>query len=258
TVKGKTYNVLLDTGNAVGWMLHNRDLMKEFNALQGSMIKTRMGTQDGMLDGYTIYSKTADFGPFKMNGLIGVYVPKPHRDFYDANLNPAFIKNRVVTIDYVKKQMILRTKAAFDSDMASLDAGPAGVVQLPWYGYKHVYVPVQLKGNGTGSGHGLAMLETGAEDIALRLEFARKHGLQLTPAVKYLANGKVFHYFKSAVKLTLGTVPFQRKAADVWPLDRFHDQITGLGADVVMGPAAFANKNIISFDPIAKQVIIRK
>ena len=56
-----------------------------------------------------------DFGDFKINGLPGLYIPKPRPDFYDANLNPSFIRNRVVTIVFVHTIYIVscESKAQF-------------------------------------------------------------------------------------------------------------------------------------------------
>lgn len=255
-VENKRYKVLLDTGNAVGWMIHNRELKKQLKVKSGGRRLTRIGTQAGILDGYYIYSESVRFDNFKINHLIGLYVPKPHPDFYDANLNPIVIRNRVVTIDYEKKQVILRTKDAFDRYMDSLDSLQKGnLSKLPWYGYKDVLVPVIVN----GKSEGLAVIETGAEEIALRLDFARHLGLELEPGIKYLANGKVFRYFKTCVKISAGSFLFDKKGAEVWPLDRFYNRLTGLAPDVIIGPVTLRKeKFILSFDPYEKQVILQK
>ena len=249
-VKDKEYKVILDTGNASGWMIHNRELKEYFNAERGGNTLVRIGSEAGLLDGYNVFSKKVNFGDFSINNLIGVYVPKPYPRFFDANLNPIFIRNRVFTIDFVKQNVVIRTKQRFDKDL--LSSSYKKISKLPWYGYKNAFVPVEIRDKGGG----LAIIETGAEDIALKLDFARVIGLDLKPKKKYLASGKVSEYFVTPVKITMGTIQFQRKAAEVWPMDRFYNRLTGYTSDVVLGPKALRQKYILSFDPFDKKIIL--
>jgi tetratricopeptide (TPR) repeat protein len=251
TIKGKTFNVLLDTGNATGWLVHSRELNELLKPKTGGRTITRIGTESGMLDGYRQYYKTVDFSTFKIHHVNGIYVPKPHPDFPDANLNPSCIRNRVVTIDFVKKEFVLQTKERFESYLSGLSK--ESFSRLPWYGYKFPTVMVVVKGK-----QGLAMIETGAQDIAFKLDFVRGLQLQLIPKVKYLANGQVFKYHHAALVLDVGRFLFERQAAEVWPLNRFYNRITGLSPDVVIGPGALEGEFSVSFDPFDQQIILLK
>lgn len=251
SVGDQTFNVLLDTGNATGWMVHNRDLRKKLKPRTGGRTITQIGTESGMLDGFREYYKTVDFDTFTIRHLNGIYVPKPHPDFPDANLNPAFLTNHVVTLDFIKRELVLRTKEEFEEHLARISR--LHYTRLPWYGYKFSFIPVEVNGK-----KGLAMLETGAEDIALKQEFVNGLGLPLKPKTKYLANGKVVHYHQAEVTVNAGRFNFKRSAADVWPLNRFFNRLTGLSADVVIGPAALKGHFLVSFDPFDRQVVLEK
>ncbi|UCH97591.1 MAG: hypothetical protein JSV88_12290 [Candidatus Aminicenantes bacterium] len=251
TVKGKIFKVLLDTGNATGWLVHSRELNELLKPKTGGRTKARIGTESGMLDGYRQYYRTIDFNFFKLHHVNGIYVPKPHPDFPDANLNPSCITDRVVTIDFVKRELVLQTKEKFES---CLSAQPReSISRFVWYGYKFPSILVKVRGK-----QGLAMVETGAEDIALKLDFLQGLQLQLVPRTKYLANGQVFKYHHAAVVLSIGNFLFKRKAAEVWPLNRFYNRITGVSPDVVIGPKAFEGEFTVSFDSFDKQIILSK
>lgn len=246
-----TFNVLLDTGNATGWMVHNRQLRRLLRPRTGGRTITQIGTESGMLDGFREYYKSLDFGKFMLHHLNGIYVPKPHPDYPDANLNPAFISNRVVTLDFIKRELVLRTKEEFEQHLTQVSSHH--YCRMPWYGYKFAFIPVTVSGKS-----GMAMLETGAEDIALKLEFVKGLGLPLYPKTKYLANGKVYRYHQARVTVAAGRFNFTRSGADVWPLNRFYNRLTGFSADVVIGPAAFSGQFLVSFDPFARQVVFKK
>ncbi len=248
TIKGKTFKVLLDTGNATGLLIHNRELNELLKPKTGGRTITGIGTESGMLDGYSQYYKSVDFNAFKLLYVNGIYLPKPNPDFPDVNFNPACIRNRVVTIDFVKNEIVLQTKEQFEKNLSSYPQG--WYTRLPWYGNKFPYVPVTVMKK-----KGLAVIETGAEDIALKLDFVKGLQMELIPKVKYLANGQVFKYHHTAVLLSIGRFFFQREEVEVWPLDRFFDPITGLSPDVVIGPNALEGEFVVSFDPFDKQVI---
>jgi len=248
--KGKRYRVLLDTANSAGWIIHNSELRELLRSKKGGRALAEIGTEMGVMDGYFIHSKKVDFGNFKIDNMIGLYVPKPRPDFYDANLNPAFIRNRVVTIDYINKQMILRTKERFEQDLNSLH--PKNHFKFPWYGYRYTYIPVTIEGKS-----GLALIETGAEDIAIKLDFAKKLLLPLKQNTKYLADGKTSQYHETRIKLLMGKYLIERKVAEVWPFDRFYDRISGLSADIIIGPKAFIDNFALSLDPFDKKIILR-
>ena len=251
TIKGKTFNVFLDTGNATGWLVHSRELNELLKPKTGGRTLTRIGSERGMLDGSRNYYKTVDFNTFKIHHVNGIYVPKPRPDFPDANLNPSCIRDRVVTIDFVKKELVLQGKEKFESYLSSRSAGSFS--RLTWYGYKFPTVMVEVKGK-----RGLAMIETGAQDIAFKLDFVQSLPLQLIPRTKYLANGQVFKYHHAALVLGIGRFLFERQAAEVWPLNRFYNRISGVSPDVVIGPGALAGEFSVCFDPFDQQIILLK
>jgi tetratricopeptide (TPR) repeat protein len=251
TIKDKTFNVFLDTGNATGWLVHSRELNELLKPKAGGRTLTRIGSETGMLDANRYYYKTVDFNNFKIHHVNGIYVPRPRPDFPDANLNPSCIRDRVVTIDFVKKELILQTKEKFESYLSTLPG--ESFSRLRWYGYKFPTVMVEVKGK-----QGLAMIETGAQDIAFKLDFVQGLPLELIPKVKYLASGQVFKYHHAAVALNVGKFLFERQAAEVWPLNRFYNRISGVSPDVVIGPGALAGEFSVSFDPFDNQIIFLK
>jgi hypothetical protein len=248
---GRTYKILLDTGNATGWMIHDRELYDDLKLKTGGKIVASIGTEIEALDGYRIYNEKLDLDGLEIFHLVGYYIPKPRPDFFDANFNPSFIRNRVVTLDGQQKKMILRSKKAFD---LYLNAIPSRrVVKLPWYGYEQVFVPVVV--NRIHSG--LGIIETGAEDIAIKLDFARIIQLPLLPRLKYLSNGRIFRFFETSVDVSLGMFRFERKSAEVWSFNRFSRHLSGLKADVVLGPQVFlGNGYIVSFDPFDRVMVV--
>jgi hypothetical protein len=251
TIKGKSFNVFLDTGNATGWLVHSRELNELLKPKTGGRTLTRIGSERGMLDGTRNYYKTIDFNTFKIHHVNGIYVPKPRPDFPDANLNPSCIRDRVVIIDFVKKELVLQSKEKFENYLSTRPG--ESFSRLTWYGYKFPTVMVEVKGK-----QGLAMIETGAQDIAFKLDFVQELSLPLIPRTKYLANGQVFKYHHAAVVLGIGSFLFERQAAEVWPLNRFYNRISGVSPDVVIGPRALAGEFSISFDPFDNQIIFLK
>jgi tetratricopeptide (TPR) repeat protein len=249
----RVFKVILDTGNATGWMVHGRELMRLSKPVSGGRAITRIGTEAGMLDGFRQYYLSVDFNDFKLLHANGIYVPKPHPDYPDANLNPGFIRGRVVTIDFIKNELVLRTKERFEKDLASRGGEKRRVFRLPWYGYKFAYAPFSVKDK-----QGLVMVETGAEDIAFKADFIEGLGLPLRPRVKYLADGQTVHYYQTTAALAMDGLEFQRKDADVWPLDRFYNRLSGLSADAVLGPRALEGTYVLSFDPFDKQIILEQ
>ncbi|MCK4760825.1 MAG: hypothetical protein KAW12_01405, partial [Candidatus Aminicenantes bacterium] len=137
-INDKTFKVLLDTGNAVGWFIYSRELKEILKAERGGRSLTRMGLETGTLEGYHVLCKSVDFGAFKMEFAAGQYVPKPYPEFFDANLNPVFIRERVVSLDYIEQKLVLSSKESFDKELA---ASTLDSVKLPWYGYERAFIP---------------------------------------------------------------------------------------------------------------------
>jgi hypothetical protein len=243
------FSVLLDTGNLAGWTIHNPELLDILRSLRGGRILLEIGTHPSLLEGYSVFTEKLDFKNLNVAGLIGLYVPKPHRDFCDATLNPCFIRNRVVTLDFAGRRLILRTKDEFEQDLKAQPQGKAS--RHPWQGSGCVFLPVSCGGE-----EALALIETGADDVSVRLDFARQHGFPLLAKTRFLASGEKISYHETRRSLTLGPFVFEREAAEVWPFSRLSDPISGLAPDVVIGPRALAAGFALSLDPFSNQVIL--
>jgi hypothetical protein len=100
------------------------------------------------------------------------------------------------------------------------------------------------------------MIETGAEDITVNLDFARRHRLPLEPAIKYLSTGSEFSYHKTPFQMHLGHFKMNRRTTDVWSLEKMADPITGLMPDILLGPDLFKERFVVTFDPHEKTIII--
>jgi len=254
TVKGKSFKVILDSGNGTGWLVHSRELNELLKPKNGGKTIARIGSESGIFDGKRQYYETVEFNSFKLHHLSGIYIPKPRSNFPDANLNPSFIRDRVVVIDFVKRNLRLQSKERFERELSLLSKGTFS--RLPWIGYKFPYVQVKVKGEANRKG--LAMIETGADEIALNLNFLQGMELPLQPKVKYLANGQVINYHLAEVALLVGNFLFLRKEAEVWPLHDFYNRLSGLSPDVVLGPNVFSDRYAIAFDPFDKKIVIIK
>jgi hypothetical protein len=246
----REFRIILDTGNATGWMVHDRELYDNLTIKEGGRTTAIIGTEAQSLDGYRIYTETLAFDSFQIDHLTGVYIPKPRIDFFDGNLNPIFIRNRVISLDGKRKCLVLRTKEAFNRYLAALR--PAMYSRLPWYGYEQVFCPVTVNLEESG----LGIVETGAEDIAIKLSFARLLHLPMKSKVRYLSNGKVYRFFQAPVSVSLGRWRLDRKSAEVWSFKRFYRRLSGLTADVVLGPQVFRDNWIVSFDPFSRQIFL--
>jgi len=250
TGKSRNFRIILDTGNATGWMIHDREMYDNLKIKEGGRTTATIGTEAQTLDGYRIYTETLPFDSFQINHLTGVYIPKPRPDFFDGNLNPIFIRNRIISLDGKKKCLVLRTKESFNRYLAALR--PKNYSRLPWYGYEQVFLPVMVN----QKMNGLGIIETGAEDIAIKLNFAQILNLPMKPKVRYLSNGKVYRFFEAPVSVLLGHWRLDRKSAEVWSFERFYRRLSGLTADVVLGPQVFRENWIVSFDPFSRQIYL--
>lgn len=250
--KGIQYKVLLDTGNRAGWTIHSRELEKRLKHRSGGTVLTQIGAEDSMLHGHLLLTKQIDFRDFTLHSLPGMYVPKPHPEYPDANLNPLFIKDRVVTLDFIQKRMILRTEKRFNKDLNQASPKMEKAVTLPWYGYEQALAPIVVNNKHKA----LALIETGAEDITVNLDFARWHKLVLEPAIKYLPTGNEFSYHKTPLLMSIGHFQLQRQEVDVWFLERMADSLTGFMPDVLLGPGLFWERFALTFDPYKKTILI--
>ncbi|NOX88065.1 MAG: hypothetical protein GXO77_03495 [Calditrichaeota bacterium] len=246
----KNYKILLDTGNATGWSVHNPELLNKLGHYSGGVTEASTGSVEKSLKSKFILTPEVDFGDFKISDLKGIFFPKPRKEYFDANLNPIFIRDRVVTIDFINNKFVLRSKKRFDEDLAKTPANSLSKVRF--YGYEWAFAPVQINGYASG----LAIIETGAEDISVKLKYAQFINLPLTPKVKTF-RGKEYEYHVSDIDLMLGVFLFRRPQVEIWQ-KRFYDTITGLCDNVVIGPWALEGKFILSFDPFDNVVVLQR
>lgn len=247
-LKGKNFSILLDTGNTTGWVVHSRDFRELLKSSRGGRTVTQIGSESGGLDGFNIYCKTLAFDTFMIWNLFGIYVPKPNPEFFDANLNPIFIKNRVITFDFIKNTFILRTKERFKKDI--LSRTDKEVMLIPWFGHKYPLVPILCN-----KARGLAVIETGAENITIRLDKAKELNLPMIEKSKYLSNGKIFKYFLTFAEVQLGKYLFVRNSAEVWPIEKFLNRVSGFSPHMIFGPIAFEKKFVVSFIPFENIIV---
>jgi|GEM_PF-1311593 len=245
----KHYRILLDTGNAPGWTLHEPALQSVLVSRRGGGSRISTGSVDHELDSYHLRTDLLDFGSFTVQHLTGSFFAKPRENYFDGNLNPFFIRNRVVSMDFVHNRLLLRTAEAFREDRQSWPAGTYGEVAV--YGHCWPFIPITVN----GYAHGLAMLETGAEDISVKLEFARSIHLPLQEAVKEW-RGQSYNYHQTDLTVMVDTLVFHRPASEVWPV-RFHDPLTGMADHVMIGPWALEGKYILTFDPFQRKVYLQ-
>lgn len=248
-INGKGYNILLDTGNSPGWTLHEPDLQDKLVAKKGGQGSMRTGSVEGKLKSYDLLTEKLNFGSFSINNLTGKYFKKPRERYFDGNINPYFIKNRVVTMDFINNQFILRTKEKFDRDLKAKENYK--ITKLKVYGAFWPFIKVNVNGYAPG----LAMIETGAEDLSVKLEYAQRINLNLEPAVKTW-RGKEYKFEKTKnLIVKAGSHIFMRDESEVWPV-RFTDDLTGLYDSIMIGPYALNGNYILSFDPFANRIIL--
>jgi predicted aspartyl protease len=248
-IDGKEYYVLIDTGNSVGWTVHGNELRRKLVSIRGANVAPQSGVTRRALTGHNIITDSIALGGIKLRNLLGVYFPKPRGGSFDATLNPFFIRDRVVTIDFVNDLLILRTKERFDSDIAELPA--ESISRLPCYGYRWLYVPAIVN----GADSALALIETGAQGVSLRLEFAELIGFPFIERRVTATSGEIRTYHEASVEIKLGSHKFIRRSAKVWPV-RFRDEITGMCDDVMIGAYALQNRYVISYDSVKREVIV--
>ncbi len=251
-IDDKLYKVLLDTGNRAGWTIHSRELEKQLKNRSGGTVLTQIGAEEEMIHGHYLLTSQLYFRDFALHCLPGIYVPKPYPDYPEANMNPLFIKDRIVTLDFIHREMILRTKERFHEDLVRATSQSDEIISLPWCGYEQAYIPVMVdKGY-----RALAMIETGAEDITINLDFALRSGLVLEPAITYLPTGEEFRYHKTPIRMEIGHLRIWREETPVWFLEKMADPLSGLMPDVLLGPDFFKERFVLTFDPYRKIILI--
>jgi hypothetical protein len=205
-----------------------------------------------MLHGHLLLTEELNLQDLKLRRLPGMYVPKPDPRFPDANLNPLFIQDRVVTLDFIKKAMIVRSRERFQNDLDMVTDKLAKQTILPWYGYEQAFVPVFVN----GTNQALALIETGADDITMNLDYAKDQDATLESAIKYLPTGEEFPYYRTPLRMSIGHFEISRNNTDVWSFKKMADPLSGLMPDILLGPGFFNGRFVVTFDPFQKRILI--
>lgn len=246
---GREFRVLLDTGNQPGWTVHAPELLEALPNRLGAASSITTGSVDTALVSRRLVTEEVALGGITLRALTGHFFPKPREPWFDANLNPFFIKDRVITLDYVHGRLILRTKQRFDQDMAAAD--PALTVTVPVRGPEWGFIPVSVNG-----APGWCLIETGAEDFSLTRGFADRSGLPLTPATMRFRDRDYAYHTVEAEARVGGLTLFDGETA-VWP-GRIREPSLGLFYDAILGPGALEGRFALSFDPFDRTAVFER
>jgi hypothetical protein len=246
---GKEYRVLLDTGNQPGWTVHAPQLLEALPHHLGSPSSITTGSVDTALVSRRLVTERMELGEAVISALPGHFFPKPREPWFDANLNPFFIQDRVITLDYVQGRTLLRTKERFDRDMAAVD--PSAVTAVPLYGTDWGFVPILVNGVS-----GWCMIETGAEVFSLSRGFAERSGIPLTEATMVFRE-REYQYHTAQVEVEVGGLPFLSDSAAVWPA-RILEPSLGMFYDAIMGPGSLEGRFVLSYDPFDRKVVLER
>jgi hypothetical protein len=124
--------VLLDTGNEPGWTIHAPELLHLLPHHEGGRSSVSTGSVDTAMVARRLITERVELPGATLYALHGHFFPRPREPYFDANLNPFVIQDRVVTLDYVRGEVLIRTKERFDRDLAEVD--PGSVARVPLYG----------------------------------------------------------------------------------------------------------------------------
>ncbi len=247
--RDREYRVLLDTGNRPGWTVHAPELLEVLPNHFGGASSLTTGSVDTAMAGRILMTQQASFGPLVIHDLPGHFFPKPREPYFDANLSPFFVQDRVITMDHVNGQVLLRSKERFDEDLARARSEGRQLARVPLYGADWGFIPIQVEGSPAW-----AMIETGAEIFQLTDEFVATAGIPATPATMRFRD-RDYHYHEAEVNTFVGEVPLFQGAAHVWP-GRWGDTYLGMLYDAVIGPVLLEGRFILSYDPFDRMIVI--
>lgn len=245
---GAAYRVLIDSGNEYGFGVHTPALRDAIATLTGAATSVTTGSVDTALVARDLFADRVTLGGLTLHNVPTVWSPRVREPYWDANLNPFFIRDRVVTLDYVTGRMIVRTKTAFDRDLAAAD-GP--VARVPVYDPDRPYIPAQVNGR-----RATAMIETGGEILSLTAQFARHAGLELRDGTKRWRD-RVLDVQRTDVEVAIDGMPFFSDTVEVWP-GRIIDLCSGLLYDVVLGPGSLEGRYSLTWDPFDRVVVVER
>lgn len=245
---GEAYRLLVDSGNEYGLAVHSPALRDAIATFRGGATSVTTGAVDTARVASDFVADSVVMGGVVLHNAPAVATPKLREPYWDANLNPFFIRDRVVTLDYVTGRMIVRTKDRFDADIAR---SPNPVARVPMYDPDRPYVMAAVNGH-----RATAVIETGAEILSLTAEFARHVELPMRSGTRRWRD-RVLEVQRTDVDVTIGGLPFFSDSVEAWP-GRVGDLCTGLLYDVVIGPGSLEGRFSLSYDPFDRVVVLEE
>lgn len=243
---GAAYKVLVDSGNEYGFGVHSPALRDAIATFSGGATSVTTGSVDTAMVASDLFADSVVLGGLVLRNVPAVASPKVREPYWDANLNPFFVRDRVVTLDYVEGRFIARTKARFDRDMA---ASGNPTVRVPMYDPDRPYVLAEVNGHPA-----TAVIETGSEILSLSVEFATQAGLPLRAGTRRWRD-RVLDVQRTDVHVSIGGFPFFSDTVEAWP-GRVWDRCTGMLYDVVIGPGSMEGRFSLSYDPFDRVVVL--
>jgi hypothetical protein len=157
------------------------------------------------------------------------------------------LRDRVVTIDYARGVLVIRTRSRADAAFA---ASPADrIARLPAGGFEWFYAPVVVNGRPA-----TAMIETGGEELHLATQWAARNDVALgDTTITY--RGRDYPLKMAHLRAAFGPLVLPSRSALAGPAGA-RDPVTGMGYDLMVGPAAL-ERFALSFDPASRQVVLQ-
>ncbi len=245
---GTAYRVLVDSGNEYGFGVHSPGLRDAIATYRGGTTSVTTGSVDTAMAASDFFADSVILGGLVLHNVPAVASPKVREPYWDANLNPFFIRGRVVTLDYVTGRMIARTSDRFHRDLAR-SSNP--VARVPMYDPDRPYIMADVNGH-----RATAVIETGAEILSLTAEFADLAGLPLRSGTRRWRD-QLLDVRRTDVDVAIGGLPFFSDSVEAWP-GRVGDLCTGLLYDVVVGPGSLEGRFSLSYDPFDRVVVLEE
>jgi len=246
-IAGHFYTILLDSGNAEGWIIHSMDLLERTKSRLGQRRLTRMGTGSTYINSQVCLTPQLPMGTDQLTNITGVFIPKPSQDFTDANLNPSMIKNCIITMDFIANEIILQTQDVFHKQK-SIQFGQMKKAILPWLGFQYILTRIPFQGKQT-----LMQIETGASGITLLKKFADRLSLGTINQAGYDNITNTNRFRSLPFTLAIRNIVITDPKAEIWPMPDFHINFSGMVPDIILGPKCLIGRTKIVLDPFSRQ-----
>lgn len=248
-IEGHGYSILLDTGNAEGWMIHSMDLLLRSKTRLGLRRKTQIGTAGKTFSSQGCLTPTLHLASETLVNLTGVFIPNPGQGLSDANLNPAMIQNRIVVIDLSLNELIIMKAHRFAAWSAAYP-GQINRYTAEWFGFQYPIIRLADADKST-----LLILETGAFGITLRKDYAHQNALFGREEHRHIKSGAVSSFEILPFGINMGPIQIADPQAEIWPLEDYILRFGGLRPDLILGPRVFHGRIAICMNPFTNELI---